>query len=254
MTQMYKQEGRLYNLAHWAAHHIPGFRAGAMMVVSPIWKVWGSWRLWKAYRRALHRGEIIRLHIGAGSKSLPGWFNTDVTPVAPFYLDATKPFPLDSNSVRYIFSEDFIEHISLSDAIAFLKESFRVLDWGGVIRIATPDLEAHSKEYLAQSSKARLLLDRNKQIGYEYGPALAAIMNKMFYADQHRYIYDRDTLEYMLRQAGFTSIVSCKVRESLDPELRELEQHDVGSVHDAFFTLVVEAKKGVNQAAKASMP
>lgn len=240
---MCKQEGRLHNLARWAAGHIPGSRAVVIKSISLGWRVWGSWQLRKAYRRALRRGEIIRLHIGAGSKSLPGWLNTDIMPPAPLYLDASKPFPLDDNSVNYIFSEDFIEHIPLFDAMVFLKESFRVLSRGGVIRIATPDLEAHSKEYLARSTTACSLLERNRRIGYEYGPTLAAIINKIFYADQHRYIYDRETLEYMLLQAGFTSITSCKVRESLNPELRDLEQHDVGSVHDNYFTLVVEARK-----------
>ena len=123
-----------------------------------------------------------------------------------------------------------------------------------MIRIATPDLEAYSKEYLAQSDNARLLLERNRRIGYEYGPTLAAIINKIFYADQHRYIYDRETLEWMLQRAGFTSVASCRVRKSADPELRSLEQHDVGSVHDDYFTLVVEATKEVNPAAKAKMP
>jgi len=250
---MYKQEGRLYNLARWAAHHVPGFLVGVKTVMRLVWKVWGSRQLRRAYRHALRRGEIIRLHIGAGSKSLPSWLNTDIMPPAPLYLDATKPFPLDNNSVNYIFHEHLIEHISLSDAMIFLKESFRVLRLGGVIRIAAPDLEAYCKEYLAQSSTARLLLDRNRRIGYDYGPTLAAIINKIFYADQHGYIYDFKTLEEMLRQAGFSSVARCKTRESLNPELRELEQHDVGSVHDDYFNLVVEARKEVNDTVKTRM-
>lgn len=210
-------------------------------------------QLHKAYRRALRRGEIIRLHIGASDKILPGWLNTDIMPPAPLYLNATRHFTLDDNSVKYIFSENFIEHISLSDAMTFLKESFRVLSWDGVIRIATPDLEAHSKEYLSRSSIAISLLERNKQIGYEYGPTLAAIINKIFLADSHCYIYNFETLEYMLKQTGFTMVTRCEIRKSLNPELCNLEQHDIGSVHDDYFTLAVEAKKAVNWAGKAKL-
>lgn len=74
-----------------------------------------------------------------------------------------------------------------------------------------------------------------------------------FFADSHCYIYDFETLEYMLRHAGFTFVTRCEIRKSLNPELCDLEQHDIGSVHDKYFTLVVEAKKEVNQAAKAEM-
>ena len=250
---MCKKESKLYNLARWAACHIPGFRAVVTLAIRAVWKAWGSYQLHRVYRRALRRGEIIRLHIGAGDKILPGWLNTDIMPPAPLYLNATRHFTLDDNSVKYIFNENFIEHISLSDAMTFLKESFRVLSWGGVIRIATPDLEAYTKEYLSRSSKAYLLLERNRQIGYEYGPTLAAIIDKIFFTDSHCYIYDFETLEYMLRHAGFTFVTRCEIRKSLNPELCDLEQHDIGSVHDKYFTLVVEAKKEVNQAAKAEM-
>jgi len=243
-------DNKICRIAHRAVNIIPGLRTIALSILSFIWKIWGSRQFKKAYRRALRNGEIIRIHIGAGPINHPGWFNTDIMLLQlsePLYLNVTKPFPIEDNSVRHIFNEQFIEHISLSDAEFFLKESFRVLDRGGAIRIATPDLEAYSREYIRRTDKARLLLERNRKLGYEYGPACAAIMNKIFYGDYHKYIYDFETLKNMLQQAGFTSVVRCAVRESEDPELRNLEEHDVGSIHDTDFTLVIEARKEAKQ-------
>ena len=93
---------------------------------------------------------MIKLHLGCGRNILDGWINTDYN-TAKFsgsdYLDVTKKFPYDNNSVDYIFSEHMIEHISYQDGKFMLEESFRVLKSSGKIRISTPDLKFLIKLY-----------------------------------------------------------------------------------------------------------
>jgi len=49
------------------------------------------------------------------------------------------PFP--DESVDYLYSSHLLEHLSKEDANKLLKEAYRVLKKGGVIRICVPDLE-----------------------------------------------------------------------------------------------------------------
>ena len=55
--------------------------------------------------------------------------------------------PFKNNSVDIIFNEDFIEHLSQRNQIAFLSESLKILKKGGVHRINTPNLLSSMREH-----------------------------------------------------------------------------------------------------------
>lgn len=230
-------QGLHWKLGRVLARRIPGFRSCVIL----IWRSVGSPKFRAAYRDACARGDV-RLHIGSCYVRLDGWLNTDIEPTAPLFLDATRPFPVKENSVRYIFCEHFLEHITRQAAFLFLKESFRVLHPGGILRISTPDIEAIVREYLARSESQRLLLERNEGLGYKYTRYPVDIVNKAFYEDSHACLYDGESLEQMLRSVGFQDITRYKVGVGSHSALSGIERHDVGSVEDEF-TLVMEAKK-----------
>ena len=119
-------------IGHIVARNIQGFRYVARKEKKHIWKPIGLLAFRLAYRNACRMGNVY-LHIGAGPVSLGGWLNTDISTVSPLFLDATRRFPIKDNSVSCIFSEHFIEHISRPAAISFIKESFRVLQPGGIL-------------------------------------------------------------------------------------------------------------------------
>jgi predicted SAM-dependent methyltransferase len=56
-------------------------------------------------------------------------------------IDKNTRFPFDNNSINYVYTEHFIEHIDDKTWDNLLKESSRVLVEGGKIRIITPDFE-----------------------------------------------------------------------------------------------------------------
>jgi hypothetical protein len=109
-----------------------------------------------------HRvGELIAanqpvcLHFGCGPRRLPGFLNIDKTinvgdplsvslqrPTDDYFIFSftEMPWPIPDGSVDYIYSEDFIEHISQKNQVAYLAESFRVLKFGAINRINTPCL------------------------------------------------------------------------------------------------------------------
>ncbi|MBK7090536.1 MAG: methyltransferase domain-containing protein [bacterium] len=79
------------------------------------------------------------LHLGAGAYTHTGWIGSDILPGSKqiVWLDATKAFPIDSQSFDYILCEHMIEHIPWESALNMLTECHRVLRPGGVVRIAT---------------------------------------------------------------------------------------------------------------------
>src|SRR5271166_3809034 len=93
-----------------------------------------------------------RLQIGCGSNVLPGWINTDMIPRRGIiHLDVSKPFPLSSDRLRYVFSEHLIEHIPYDAGMQLFCEIHRVLAPNGRVRIATPDFAFLVRLYEKQS-------------------------------------------------------------------------------------------------------
>jgi len=78
-----------------------------------------------------------RINLGCGGNILEGWENHDAD------VDVTKPLPWFSDEVDYILAEHLTEHLSSGDAIRFLKECYRILKPGGVLRLLCPVLGTH---------------------------------------------------------------------------------------------------------------
>ena len=170
---------------------------------------------------------MIKLHLGCGRNILGGWINTDYN-TAKFsgsdYLDVTKKFPYDNNSVDYIFSEHMIEHISYQDGKFMLEESFRVLKSGGKIRISTPDLKFLIKLY--NEDKTEL---QKRYIEYSFkeykldGNSDTFVINNFHRDWGHIFIYDEKTLKSLFESIGFFDLKCYGLMESDDEELRGVE-------------------------------
>src|SRR4030095_5583440 len=77
----------------------------------------------------------LQLHIGCGPYRISGWENLDLPE-----LDIREPLPFESESARFIFLEHVIEHIACCEAWEFFEEAWRVLEQGGVLLLAFPDI------------------------------------------------------------------------------------------------------------------
>jgi SAM-dependent methyltransferase len=173
-----------------------------------------------------------KLHIGCGDVALPGWVNIDLAPYPAVDLvhDVTKPLPFENCS--FIFAEHFIEHLSLQDGLRFLQHCRRALADNGVLRLTTPNLDWVWKTHYHpdQWSSAEDATNDCLQL------------NRAFYGWGHRFLFNWQTLDLLLRQAGFATTVQCSRGISDHVELQNLERHEeYPDTPDLPHVLVVEA-------------
>ena len=178
--------------------------------------------------RYLAQSRVRKLHIGCGRNFLPDWLNTDYLPLCrePLYLDARRRFFFKDDTFDYIFSEHMIEHMSYDHGLRMLSQCRRVLKPLGKIRISTPDLAFLVNLYQPDRSllQQRYMKWATREFFAEIPEANEVFVINYFMRNWgHTFIYDETTLKAAMTRVGFTNIVKREMRESVDPELCNLE-------------------------------
>lgn len=109
------------------------------------------------------------LNLGCGLRFLRDWVNVDFVSTGPDVIahNLLKGIPFPDNSFDVVYHSHILEHFSKEHASIFIKECFRVLRPGGILRVAVPDLERIVKEYIYFLGKA-LQGDKVAQNNYEW--------------------------------------------------------------------------------------
>lgn len=198
-------------------------------------------------RVTLAGNEIVNLNLGCGLTVAPQWINIDgslnalvsnlpsvfhklayrLTGARSYYSEAeycrllgqhvfvhhdlSFGIPFDDNTVACVYSSHFLEHLFLKDADFLLKESWRVLKPGGVVRICVPDLAYALKLYELGHKKEML-----ENYFFE--------KNDDSYYARHKYMYDYSLLSEALERAGFRGIRRCEFQQGGAPDLKILDQ------------------------------
>lgn len=99
---------------------------------------------------------MVLVNVGCGTRFDPRWINLDGEPVEASIrrYDCRDRLPFTDASVDAVYSSHVIEHLPPTVARDFVREVYRVLKSGGVIRLATPDLETLAFEYLKNLYRA----------------------------------------------------------------------------------------------------
>lgn len=159
-----------------------------------------------------------KLHVGCGTNYIKDWINIDLdSPLADLKADLREPLPYKNDSVDFIFNEHFIEHITRSEGVLFLKECRRVLkNKSGVLRISTPDLRWLVAQYISGNLK-------EWENVYWVPKSPCELLNEGMRLWGHQYVYDQEDLIQVLKEAGFSKITLVKYHESLYTDLKGLE-------------------------------
>jgi predicted SAM-dependent methyltransferase len=177
--------------------------------------------------RELNGRDDACLNIGASGQHVNGWVSVDLFRDADgrcLQMDAAAPWPFADGTARAINSEHFIEHVDRDAGRRYLREAFRVLRPGGVIRTSTPDLRGLCQLYLAADPEA---LATHHAHGYE-AATHADLLNNYVYLPGHSYIYDEERLRSVLTDCGFVDIELAEFGASRHEVLRGIDRHDMG--------------------------
>lgn len=92
----------------------------------------------------------IKLNFGCGNRFSEGWVNIDFHSEDKRVrrVNLLSGFPFRESSFDVVYSNQVLEHFDRIQGEFLLKECYRVLRKGGVLRIVVPDLEGSCREYL----------------------------------------------------------------------------------------------------------
>lgn len=185
--------------------------------------------------------DVLKLHIGSGSQALPGWKNIDLTagPGVDVALDVREGLPFEG--VAYIFAEHFLEHLTLEEGLAFLRECRRVLHPDGVLRLSTPNLDwvwlTHYKD------PSRMEHDE---------PLIGCLeLNRAFHGWGHQFLYNLFTLTAALRSADFAHVAPRSYGFSEIAALRDLEKHELHDSAGNIPSVIVVEANGISAEASS---
>lgn len=91
----------------------------------------------------------MKLHIGCGNKILDGFVNVDIRPNVgvDVVTDIRDLSIFKDDGVSLIYCSHVLEHFSRNEYMDILKNWFNVLEMGGVLRLAVPDIEKVFNHY-----------------------------------------------------------------------------------------------------------
>ena len=204
---------------------------GCGLLTHPNWiNVDGSWNA-RLAKHPFLRKTLSSLHILPAGKAEIPW-SRDI-----FIHDVRKPLPFAEGSADAVYSSHVLEHLYREQGEQLIRESFRVLAPGGIIRIVVPDLHTIIREYLgdrpfgelSSSEKdlptgdllnERLLMRCPSPSKHNF---LIRIYETWQDLHSHKWMYDEQSLGSLIRSAGFVDVVRRNYAESLIPNITEVE-------------------------------
>jgi predicted SAM-dependent methyltransferase len=161
--------------------------------------------------RKLATNGNLKLHLGSGIHRLDGWLNVDLVSMDPDLVwDLRKPLPFPDNCAEACFLEHVLEHFALSDVLDILQECQRVMKPGGIVRVGVPDFGSYMRSYAGDGA-----FIENKRPGR---PTRLLAVAEVALAHGHRSVWDGETLERVLTEAGFVEAKAKQFGETaLDP-------------------------------------
>ncbi len=142
----------------------------------------------------------MKLNLGCGNKSIPGFINIDVKEFEGVdYVASIGDLAFKNNSVDLIYASHVLEHTPQTEPI--LREWYRILKHKGVLRMAVPDFEAIVKVY----SKNKNL---NELMGLLYGRQDCEY-------HFHYKTFDFATLSGMLKMIGFKKVLRYDFKKTI---------------------------------------
>jgi SAM-dependent methyltransferase len=141
------------------------------------------------------------------------------------YGDIIKGLPVQDKSCKAVYCSHTLEHLSLEDLRLALRNTYQILEDGGIFRIVLPDLEYSIHEYLADKSPtASVNFLRETSLGKEKRQkGLINFLNEWIGNSNHLWMWDFKSLEFELKHQNFTHVRRAYFGDSLEPMFLDVE-------------------------------
>lgn len=208
-------------------------KAIAQRILSPgeleaLRVLWSEKTIASHHRRGLSRvrkslSRPAKLNLGCGPHPKAGFLNVDFFPGGDLTLDLRRGLPFDSSCCELIFSEHCFEHLDYPEPITHLfRECLRVLKPGGELRFSVPETEWPLSDYRDGPAAPYFQACVHHRWHPPYCTTRLEHINYHFrQGTEHRYAYDFETAEKVLRGAGFIDIQAREFDVSLDSQHRK---------------------------------
>lgn len=156
----------------------------------------------------------MKLHLGCGNRYIEGFIHVDLQKLD--HIDFVSPVDkldfIEDNSVEIVYSSHVLEHFSRHEYKAVLKEWYRVLKPGGVLRVAVPNFDAVVQYYLKKDDDMELILGQlvGGQKTGEY--------------DYHKMVFSKKSLTKALLDSGFSEVENYDWRKTEHANLDDFSQ------------------------------
>lgn len=161
--------------------------------------------------------DCFLLNVGCGILPVKEFINLDFYwhPEIDICWDITKKnYPLLNETIEGIYTEHCLEHIPYEKCLENFKEFHRLLKKGGTLRVILPDGEIYCNLYVQNKTNKNIILPYGEN---EKTPMIS--INRIFRSHGHQFIYDYDTLVFLLKEAGFTNVKREDFRTGNDDRL-----------------------------------
>ena len=161
------------------------------------------------------------LQIGCGYNIYDDFINMDIEwkpNVIPWDISTISKdnYPIANDSLDGIYTEHCLEHIPFESTKDNLKEFYRILKPGGTVRIAVPDGELFIDAYVKAKKGENYSIPHPEELEEK---TLMMTLNKVARGYGHLFLYDFETMELILREAGFKTIKQETYRSGSNPTL-----------------------------------
>jgi hypothetical protein len=142
----------------------------------------------------------LKLHVGCGSDIKLGYINVDeFNPDADLKM-SIQELNFEADSVERIEGYMVLEHLSRQDALAFVRNAYRMLQVGGVLVLECPDLLKMSRLTLMFADDPEYL-----ELGvYGFRGIFGEPTDHMTIGDYHKWGYTPSTAALLVKEGGFS--------------------------------------------------
>lgn len=178
-----------------------------------------------------NRYKINKINLCGGTVKIPGYFNVDIKG-SDLNIDLEKRnLPFIANSIDYLVCISAINYFCKKRAQDIIKEVYRIMHSGGIVRFGVQDLKLIVSKYLNNDKDFFYQKKKDGSMRFE-GKTPCEMINSWFFGGYmaggkySKFFYDYETLALMFEKAGFKNIREMKYRESDIPNIELIDNRE----------------------------